>query len=207
MGVAVLRPRRTQAERSAATRTRLLDATIETLLDHGYAGTTTTGIARRAGLSRGAQLHHFPTKMELVLTAVEHLSERRRDDFVQAVATLPEGIDRADAAIDQLWRIISGPTFYAWLELCVAARTDPELRTSVIQVYARLHETIQRTFRELFSDPTGAHPFFDLAPTFVFAVLEGLAVSRLVSRDPSDAPRVLEALKMLARLTSVAGAP
>lgn len=207
MGVAVLRPRRTQAERSAATRARLLDATIETLLEHGYAGTTTTEIARRAGLSRGAQLHHFPTKMELVLTAVEHLSERRRDEFVRAVATLPEGIDRADAAIDQLWRIISGPTFYAWLELCVASRTDPELRASVMQVYRRLHETIQRTFHELFAAPGWPHPFFDLAPTFVFALLEGLALSRLVSRDQADGPRVLEALKALARLTSVTGAP
>src|SRR6185369_6387055 len=78
------RERRTQAERSATTRARLLDATIACLHDLGYAGTSTPEIARRAGLSRGAQLHHFPTKAELVTSAVEHLFLRRRDEFLQA---------------------------------------------------------------------------------------------------------------------------
>jgi len=71
------RARRTQAERTASTRARLLDATLECLCDLGYARTTTPEIARRAGLSRGAQLHHFPTKAELVTGAIEHLFARR----------------------------------------------------------------------------------------------------------------------------------
>lgn len=200
--MAVLRARRTQAERSAVMRTRLLDATVETLLEHGYTGTTTTEIARRAGVSRGAQLHHFPTKAELVLTAVEHLSERRREEFVRVVATLPEGVDRADAAIDQLWRIMSGPAFYAWLELMVASRTDPELRASLTQVYARLMDTIQRTFRDLFPASADPNPFFEIAPTFTFALLEGLALGRILAPNEPDRERVLGALKMLARLTS-----
>ena len=72
------RRRRTQEERSAETRTRLLDAAIECLLKLGYAGTTTTEIATRAKVSRGAQLHHYPTKQELLTAAVEHLFERDR---------------------------------------------------------------------------------------------------------------------------------
>src|SRR5437762_2972866 len=97
------RPRRTQEERSASTRVRLLDATIECLFELGYANTTTTEIARRAGLSRGAQLHHFPTKAELVITAVDHLFARRTAEFRAAFANLPAGVDRAAAAIDLLW--------------------------------------------------------------------------------------------------------
>ena len=201
--MAVLRARRTQAERSATMRTRLLDATVETLLEHGYAGTTTTEIARRAGVSRGAQLHHFPTKAELVLTAVEHLSERRREEFVRVVATLPEGTDRADAAIDQLWRIMSGATFYAWLELMVASRTDAELRASLVLVYARLMDTVQRTFRELFPAAGDPHAFFEIAPAFTFALLEGLALSRILAPSEPDRERVLDVLKWLARLGSM----
>ena len=201
--MAVLRARRTQAERSATMRARHLDATVETLLEDGYAGTTTTEIARRAGVSRGAQLHHFPTKAELVLTAVEHLSERRREEFVRVVATLPEGADRADAAIDHLWRIMSGPTFYAWLELMVASRTDAELRTSLVQVYARLMDTIQRTFRELFPAAVDPHPLFEIAPAFTFALLEGLALSRILAPHEPDRERVLDVLKWLARLGSM----
>ncbi|MEA2623997.1 MAG: hypothetical protein QOD06_42, partial [Candidatus Binatota bacterium] len=114
--------RRTQGERSASTRSRLLDATIDSLAELGYAGTTTTVIAERAGVSRGAQLHHFPTKAELVTTAVEHLFQRRNQEFRTAMAKLPPAVDRAEAAVDLLWAIFSGPTFYAWLELVVAGR-------------------------------------------------------------------------------------
>jgi AcrR family transcriptional regulator len=118
------RPRRTQAERRASTRGRLLDATIECLGDLGYAHTTTPEIARRAGLSRGAQLHHFPTKAELVIAAVEHLFARRHQEFRAAFARVPAGADRYAAAIDILWSMVSGPTFHAWLELAVASRTS-----------------------------------------------------------------------------------
>ena len=61
-------------------RQRLLDATVECLVEHGWSGTSTTLVSERAGVSRGAQLHHFPTKNDLVLAAVEHLSEVRDDE-------------------------------------------------------------------------------------------------------------------------------
>ena len=62
-----------QEERTRAMRARLLEATIECLVERGWAGTSTTVVSQRAGVSRGAQLHHFPTKNALVLAAVEHL--------------------------------------------------------------------------------------------------------------------------------------
>src|SRR5712692_3582600 len=103
----VSRPRRTQDQRSAATRARLLDATIACLFEFGYANTTTTEIAERAGLSRGAQLHHFPTKAALVTTAIEHLLQRRTEEFRTAFAGLPRDADRVAAAIDLLWSMVS----------------------------------------------------------------------------------------------------
>src|SRR5436853_7131184 len=140
-------PRRTQEERSANTKARLLDATIDCLSDLGYARTTTTEIAERAGVSRGAQLHHFPTKAELVTTAVEHLFERRTEEFRKAFATLPANIDRTAAAVDLLWSMVSGPTFHAWLQLVVAARSDPDLRQTVSAIYCRNSDTSHRTHR------------------------------------------------------------
>src|SRR5438045_1209547 len=145
--------RRTQEERSAATRARLLDATLECLVELGYARTTTTEIAERAGVSRGAQLHHFPTRMELVLAAVEHVFAVRDVEFHQAFARLPEGANRAAAAVDLLWHIMSGDTFAAWLELAVAARTDGELRKKLHAIGGRAARRIERTFRELFPAP------------------------------------------------------
>ena len=194
------RERRTQAERSATTRARLLDATIECLHDLGYARTSTPEIARRAGLSRGAQLHHFPTKAELVTSAVEHLFARRREEFLRAFRERADDRDPTDAAIDILWSMVSGPTFYVWLELTVAARTDAELRAPVAALTERLAGVVEGTFRELFPPPTTPNPFYDVAPRFAFALLDGLAVERIHADDPGAHTAVLQALKGLARM-------
>jgi AcrR family transcriptional regulator len=143
------KPRRTQEERSATTRARLLDATIDCLSELGYTNTTTTEIAKRAGLSRGAQLHHFPTKA-------------------------------------------------AWLELLVAARTDAELEPAVSAMAARFADTVQRTFHELFPDPATHGPFFDIAPSFAFALLQGLALDRISVKNDTGLQASLQLLKTLA---------
>jgi AcrR family transcriptional regulator len=194
------RVRRTQAERSASTRARLLDATLECLCDLGYARTTTPEIARRAGLSRGAQLHHFPTKAELVTGAVEHLFERRHREFREAFARVPAGTDRYAAAIDILWSMVSGPTFHAWLELAVAARSDVELRRAVQGLTERLRELVDETFRDLFGAGSPDDPFFAVAPRFAFALLDGLALERIAGIDAQELARVIDALKTLAGL-------
>src|SRR5215216_4444765 len=100
-------------ERSLATRAALLDAAIDCLVDRGYAATTTIETARRAGVSRGAQLHHFPTKAQLLATAVEHLFDRRRAEFLEAFAAIDPQADRLDAALDLLWSMFQGPVFIA----------------------------------------------------------------------------------------------
>jgi AcrR family transcriptional regulator len=193
------RPRRSQAERSASTRARLLDAAVECLFRLGYARTTTTEVAERADVSRGAQLHHFPTKQELVTAAAEHLFQRRHEQLAGKMASLPAGADRPAAAIDLLSSLMSGPTFYAWLELAVAARTDPALRKSVSAMAERLTKTIDETFAALF--PSSGQPhLFRAAPAAVFALMEGLALRDIVTGDDTLRAEVLDALKALSRL-------
>jgi AcrR family transcriptional regulator len=192
--------RRTQEERSASTRGRLLDATLECLAELGYARTTTTEIAERGGVSRGAQLHHFPTKAELVTEAVAYLFDRRDEEFRAAFAKIPADADRGAAAVDILWSMVSGPTFHAWLELAVAARTDPLLKPKVAALTTRFTENVSRTFRELFPRPPGAAPYWELAPVFTFALLEGLALDAMVTPDSHEIERVLEIWRGVARL-------
>jgi AcrR family transcriptional regulator len=191
--------RRTQGERTAATRAKLLDATIECLHEIGYGGTTTTEVAKRAGVSRGAQLHHFPTRAELVTTAVEHLFERRHREFLDAFHKLPPETDRVQGAVDLLWSVVSGPTFYAWLELIVAARTDAELQSSVTAMAERFIQTVRETFHQLF--PDGGGPYFDIAPTFALGLMQGLAVEQMLVKDEKRIARTLEMVKLLGRLT------
>ncbi len=193
-----LAPRRTNEQRTAETRARLLDATIECLVELGYAGTTTTEVADRAGVSRGAMLHHYPTKEELVLAAVEHLFHRRNQEFLAAFARVPKNADRPAAALELLWKIIGSDTFYAWLELAVAGRSDEKLGRRVREFGARTAAEVERTFREIFPPPATPNPFFDAAPRFAFAVLQGLALDRLlVTGSRINADEVLTLLKRL----------
>jgi AcrR family transcriptional regulator len=194
--------RRTQAERTATTRALLLDATVACLAELGYAGTTTTEVATRSGLSRGAQLHHFPTKAELVAAAVEHLFARRLEEFRATFARVPEEADRVGAGIDLLWSMFTGETFEAWLELAVAARTDPELHRHVARVSQDFNANVDATFRELFPPPAdGPTPFYEMAPSFLFALFEGLAINRLAGGAVDDRPeQVVAAVKALAAL-------
>jgi AcrR family transcriptional regulator len=192
--------RRTQEERSAATRARLLDATVACLSERGWARTTTTEIADRAGVSRGAQLHHFPTKAELVTTAVEHLFMRRNEEFRAAFAELPADAPRGPAAVELLWSMMRGPTFHAWLELVVAARTDAALAHTVRRIGDRFTDNVRQTFLELFPRPADAPPLYDLAPAVTFALLQGLALDHIVVGDDPRLTAVVALWKQLAQL-------
>ncbi|MGH1564080.1 TetR/AcrR family transcriptional regulator [Mumia sp. DW29H23] len=129
--------RTTQGERSRLMRQRLLEATVESLVELGWSGTSTTVVSQRAGVSRGAQLHHFPSKQALVIAAVEHLTERRRDEMATSVANLPQE-GRTRAVLDALAAQFVSPVFFAALELWVAARTDEELRDAVAPLERRI---------------------------------------------------------------------
>src|SRR6202000_1580210 len=125
--IAPARTRRTQAERSEHTRAQLFEATIECLLDLGYAGTSVNEICKRAGLCRGAQQHHFATKADMMAHALEYLVAKLRDPVMDSVGS-PAGVtDRVAKGAALLWQSFSGTLSPAAMELWVAARTDPEL--------------------------------------------------------------------------------
>jgi AcrR family transcriptional regulator len=191
-------PRRSNADRSAATRLKLLDATIESLSDLGWARTTTTEVVRRAGVSRGAQVHHFPTKEDLVLAAVYHLLERRSEEFAEAFAELPAERRSPAAAIRILHERCFGPSFDAWLELALAARTDPTLHERFIAVETRFWTATTEAFRELFPELTGGgDDDVRIGLQLTFALLDGLAVQRLTDADPKELDDVIDAFVLM----------
>ena len=176
------RRRRTQAERSATTRALLLDATIDCLVEFGYAGTSTTLIAARAAVSRGAQLHHFPSKAALVAQAVERLAERRLAELRRQTDRLPRRQGRPRAALDLLWSNQSGPLFEAALELWGAARTDPELREKLLPVEERVSASTLEVCRELFGAQTSSRRDFGRLVTMSLNTMQGLALLRAWSQ-------------------------
>lgn len=188
--------------RAQATREALLEAALDVLVEKGYAATSTIEVARRAGVSRGAQLHHFPAKHELLAAALEHLLARRVEDFRKALASIGPGTDVREAAIDVLWEIYQGPAFVAWIELWLAARTDPALRDVLLEVDRRFDEETSGAYREVMPAEAAENPWFEMSRIFTFVLMDGLALRRLVtdSYGALSSSEVVSALKALSHL-------
>jgi len=149
-GTGATKKRVPQAERRRITRTKLLDATVESLIDVGYHRTTTVEVGERAGLSRGAQLHHFPSRADLLIAAIEHIADERSQELEEELRErLEAGDDPIDAMVDMLWTMFSGPLYWAVIELMVAARTDDELLEKLADFERSLGGRIQAGFKKL----------------------------------------------------------
>jgi len=167
--------RRSQAERSSTTRRALLEATIASLVEDGYANTTTSRVAERAGVSRGAHLHHFQTRQALVAAAIELLARRRGAALIAAADTLPTGPERVAKGLDLIWASYASPLFQAALDLWSDARTDPELRAHLTGVERELDRQTLELARRFFPD-LAARPDFDHHIEMAVATARGLAL-------------------------------
>jgi AcrR family transcriptional regulator len=175
--------RRTQSERRAETRGRLLDATIESLIEVGYAGTTIRAVTERAGVSQGAQSHHFPHRVDLVASAFEHLAEQRSARYVEQARELRgDRAMRMRALLDLLWEDFSSPLFTVAAKLWVASADDEELRERLIPVERRINNGMAEIAREVAGD-LGGEPDFDRKLAVAMNTIAGLALVR--EFDPS----------------------
>ncbi|WP_030926458.1 TetR/AcrR family transcriptional regulator [Streptomyces sp. NRRL B-24720] len=130
-------------DRSRATRRRLLEAAVACLAEHGWAGSTVAVVAERAGVSRGAAQHHFPTREDLFTAAVEYVAEERS----AALRTLP--VQGRAAVVAALVDLYTGPLFRAALQLWVAASNEASLHPRVSELEARVGRETHRIAVEL----------------------------------------------------------
>jgi AcrR family transcriptional regulator len=181
------RPRRTQEQRSAETRARLLDATVDSLVRYGYAGTTTPRVAQLAGVTRGAQVHHFGSKNELVIAALKHLAAKRSAALVAEVGDLSASADPLGTVLNLLWEIHQGPIFIATVELWVAGRTDPALGREVAKFESIVQNSLVAAVAQLVPEEINK-PMLDFLYTAMDA-LRGILIASYVDTDPSRARR------------------
>jgi AcrR family transcriptional regulator len=179
--------RRTQAERRAATRDALVRATVESLVELGYAHTTNLEVQRRAGVSRGALTHQFTSKAELVLAAVDHLYEEFSASVRGAAAGLPdESAARIRLGLELVWQRFHGPLFVAAMELWTAARTDVELRAALLPHERRLGGQLRQLAFEVIGEEVGRHPAAESMYQVLLTSMRGQAMCHAL--DP-DAPQ------------------
>lgn len=191
--------RRTQGERRAATKHVVLEATIDCLVEDGYFRLTTGRVADRTGVSRGAQLHQYPTRQHLVVAAIEYLTELRAAELRASVDQLPTGADRTAAVLDLLWSQFSGRTFQAGVELLAAARTDTLLRDALIPFERHLRRLNRGLLAELFGPEVTEHPDYREVIGLVVNAVYGAALLRVVQPNADlDLQRAL--LERMVRL-------
>lgn len=168
-----------QQRKSVQTRITILDAAIDCLQQHGYGRTTTQLIAEMAGISRGAMLHHYATKQELIASVIDYTVYKRMEVFLDGVRALKDSARINEmAGIEISWRSMLTREFAAYLELAVAARTDPDLAEVFVPKARRFskHELAEiiRAFPEWADDLEG----YALAMDYCNAALEGLVINR-----------------------------
>ncbi len=183
--------RQRQADRSRETRRKLMAATVECLVERGWAGTTTTLVAERAGVSRGAQLHHFPTRAELVTAAVEHVGAESVQVLRARAAEISGTEGRTVAVVGLIADFFASPLFTAALELWVAARTDAELHEVVLPLQTRLGRETHRLAVELLGvDDSDAEVRLAVQTTLDLA--RGLALAAQLADDSRRRERIVQ---------------
>jgi AcrR family transcriptional regulator len=206
-----VRPPRTQQQRREETRRALLDAAVESLIEVGFARTTTLEVQRRANVSRGALLHHFPSKAELLVAAVDHLAEMRAKEMKAFASQLPPergpraadddtapGADeRTEVVLGLLWQCFSGTFFKVSMELRTAARTDPELRRVLTVAERSLRDRIVAQSRTLFGRAVADHPNLERALDLTLQLMIGAAMSSVLHGEGSRLDEIVEDWKAL----------
>lgn len=193
--------RRTQAERSNATRQRVCEATLDVLVEVGYERLSTTLVAEKAEVSRGALTHQFPMRNDLLVAAYTHLVDSWGTGYPFGEDPATTRLSHLDM-IDAIWENIFGDSRYmAALELMLAARQDNELGLALRQVMVDWLTRRDRKAVELlgFNEPSEEDALFI---QMTLSVLRGIAVHRTLDRDDSVAEKLVAIWKNIARQVS-----
>ncbi|MFE4214633.1 TetR/AcrR family transcriptional regulator [Streptomyces sp. NPDC056844] len=171
-------------DRSRATRQRLLEAAVACLAEHGWAGSTVSVVAERAGVSRGAAQHHFPTREDLFTGAVEYVAEERS----AALRALP--VQGRTAVLAALVDLYTGPLFRAALQLWVAASNEAQLRPRVTELEARVGRETHRIAVELLGADE-SRPGVRETVQGLLDMARGLGLANLLTDDAARRERVV----------------
>jgi AcrR family transcriptional regulator len=165
---------------------------VESLVEAGVAASTTLEVQRRAGVSRGALLHHFPTHEELLGAAIALLVQRNEDAVREESAAVPAPGDRLSYALRVLAAVMRRPSFGAELELWAVARTNPQLRAVLRRAEGEARRDLYRVIGDLFGPELTALPGYRLVAELTVQLLRGLAISDVLYREDADRDAPLE---------------
>ncbi|OXM66266.1 MULTISPECIES: TetR/AcrR family transcriptional regulator [Amycolatopsis] len=177
-------------ERSRTTRRKLIEAAVDCIGEVGWAGTTVALIAQRAGVSRGAAQHHFPTREDLVTAAVEYVGEVQIAEMRRGAEGLPSGRSRIEPVVDMLLNLYTGPMFRAALHLWVAASSDESLRTVLVPLQAKVGREAHRLAVDLLGVEETRPGVRELVQS-TLDLARGLGLANLLADDTTRRRRII----------------
>lgn len=182
--------RRTQAERRSETQERVISAAVELLRLKGYAGFRIADVTVEAGVSRGAQSHHFPTKVDLVLSAISRVFTQATEESQLRVAAVRPDDDVIEAMIADASDFFLGKNFSIGLDILGAAGREPELRDAVQQIARSNRQLVEDMWIGLLLTRGLSREDAEDVLWLVFSSIRGLSVRLLWQFDHDRFERV-----------------
>ena len=191
------RPRRTQAERTAETRSKLIDATIECLIERGYSGTTTLAVCKLAGVSHGSLLHHFGKRHVLLGAALEAVTGRLRARVVEALESMPVGDTRVEAMVDLMWTAFGAREFKAVVELWMASANQADVSFGVWPEAQAFDSGNMPLAEQLFPEFAARVPDFQVYVSLLFQTMQGMGLVHATLPKDAEATGMRERVREL----------
>lgn len=189
--------RRTQSERSAETRYKLIHAAIDVICQRGYANLTTLEVAARAGVSRGALQHQFHTRYDLLAAVGDQLTgDMLALSADLTTASLPLAA-RIDAAVNHYWTVYTGKTFLAILDISLGVKHDSRLLRPIRRHFENVYRASDKPWLMLLGDTGASRVRLIALRRIVLATLRGLAVARFIGILGKDNKAELGLLKTM----------
>lgn len=188
---------RQQQMRSIMTRERLIQSALDEIFEVGYHAATTQEIAARANVSRGALLHHFPARADIVLAAMEELLEDGTRQIKAVADEVQGGKISLEGFVEFLWQLFSGRFFYLSLEMITEARNDPELCERMILVVKRFHEALDVIWSEFCAPQRRPPQQARIILNLTLCLVRGMGVQTVLRPDPGYYRELIDAWKAL----------
>ena len=198
-----------RAEQRDATRAQIVDAAVESLIEVGVAATTTLEVQRRAGVSRGALLHHFPTREDLFGAAIGLLVARNEQAVHEELAAARPDGDPLSRSLRVLRSVMCGQSFGAEMELWAVSRTDARLRDVLRRAEGAARRDLYRVVDEVMGPELTASTTYPAIAELTVQLLRGMAISDVLYREDTDRDALLEGWGRIVRplLTGSSGSP
>lgn len=192
--------KREKQARSIATREKLIETALDVIYDVGYNRASTPEFSERAGVSRGALLHHFPTRADIIVAAMEKLLSDGTRDIRNIAGKVTQKQLGTDEFVDFLWSMFSDRFYYLSIEFINEARTDEELRLKMMPVVKKFHEALNEIWAEFQTreHPSSSHEA-QVILNLTVCLVRGMGIQTVLKNDPEYFATLLDAWKTILR--------